>query len=413
MNGQDNIDRELGRALHRQADGIGGAPISIEAVKGTARGIRRRRALAATAAVAAAVAIIVPTAIAGTDLLRDSGGKELPPASQSPTAADDPTGDVTARDDLDVRNLETGDAPDLVWIGQGVLHDRDREIPLKGAYDAVAPLGDRYVVTANDEGDQKLVVLDENGAELATYPLSGGLASNAGHTIVAWMGTDNTPRVLQEGLDEPLQMAAFDGTFSYSQVVGLVGNDCTTDPETTVGGGCTVEFTADDDQGVRSSYASSSHGFADRSAPEGHAVTAVSPTGGAIEITEVRDDGTCSVARAGSGDEMWTTCDYRGIAYSPDGSKLLAHDDYGDGFGDTQVTVLDANAGDPLVDLKSTEDSQAFVFDQVWEDEEHLLAVVYQQGEWSVVRFGLDGSREYAVEPVSAPDDQRPFFLER
>lgn len=411
MNDQESIDRELGRALRRQADSIGGAPISFEQVKGTARGIRRRRALAASAAVAAAVAIIVPTAIVGSDLLGDSGGKELPPASQSPTATGDPTGDVTGKDELDARNLETGDAPALVWLEGRTLHHGSQEVQLDRQYDGVAWLSGRYVVTANDGGNRTVTVLRQDGAPEARYPLSTGITTNGSGRIVAWADPDGGLWVLQPGLAEPLRMTQ-DAQGSNANVVAVLGDDCTTDPESTEGGGCMVIYTLDGPTGERSSYTSSSHGFSDLAAPQGQAITAVSSSGRWIAITEVRDDGTCSKS-VDDGAMLFSTCDYRGLAYSPDGSKLLAHDDYGDGFGDAQVSVLDATTGDPLVDLKSTRESQAFVFDQVWEDEEHLLAVVFQRGQWSVVRFGLDGSREYAVEPVPGEDVERPFVLAR
>ena len=41
-----------------------------------------------------------------------------------------------------------------------------------------------------------------------------------------------------------------------------------------------------------------------------------------------------------------------------------------------------------------------------------MLTVTYQDGEWAVVRVGLDGSMEYAVAPVSGSDMERPFFLQ-
>ena len=55
----------------------------------------------------------------------------------------------------------------------------------------------------------------------------------------------------------------------------------------------------------------------------------------------------------------------------------------------------------------------ATYFDEVWEDAEHVLVVTYQDGEWAVVRLGVDGSMEYAVEPRKASmDDAFPFRLQ-
>ena len=54
---------------------------------------------------------------------------------------------------------------------------------------------------------------------------------------------------------------------------------------------------------------------------------------------------------------------------------------------------------------------QATVQTFVWEDDTHLLATVYQQGEWSVVRFGLDGSMEVAVPGVAGDIAFSPIVL--
>lgn len=409
MNDQDNLDQELSRALRQQADGIGGSPIGFEQVKGTARGIRRRRALAASAAVAAAFAIVVPTVLAGDLLGGDSGSDDLPPATQSASVT--PTEKPT---DLNARDLETGDTPSLVWIANRVLHDGDREVPLDATYDSVVKIGDRYVVTgSDDQGDRSAVVLDENGVLESRNTLSGGARPNADGTIVAWTSGQGEPMVLQPGLDEPLQLAAYtDGNLSNHNVVGVRGDDCTTDAETTEGGGCTVFFTADDAEGLRSTYVSSSHGFADVAAA-GQAITTIAEDGLRTTIVEVRDDGTCSDLTDQEGALLWNTCAYRGMAFSPDGTKLLAHDGYGDGFGDGRLAVLDAADGEPLLDLLNTEATQAAIFDQVWEDDSHVLAVVFQDQAWSVVRFGVDGSREYAVAPQPGDDMERPFVLAR
>ena len=55
----------------------------------------------------------------------------------------------------------------------------------------------------------------------------------------------------------------------------------------------------------------------------------------------------------------------------------------------------------------------ATYFDEVWEDAEHVLVVTYQDGQWAVVRLGVDGSMEYAVGPRrGSMDDRSPFQLQ-
>jgi len=46
------------------------------------------------------------------------------------------------------------------------------------------------------------------------------------------------------------------------------------------------------------------------------------------------------------------------------------------------------------------------------EDEDHVLAVVYERGRWSIVRLGADGSAELALGPDPGSDLDRPFVLE-
>jgi hypothetical protein len=130
----------------------------------------------------------------------------------------------------------------------------------------------------------------------------------------------------------------------------------------------------------------------------------------AAGITRVRDDlTTCSAVETSERDAPgWTTCGHQMVAFSPDGTYVLAMPD-GDGLGPTGLAVYDADDGTPVFDL--TVADHGHVRQMVWEDSSHVLATVYQAGHWAVVRVGLDGSREYAVPPVAAQDDVQPPFL--
>ena len=40
-----------------------------------------------------------------------------------------------------------------------------------------------------------------------------------------------------------------------------------------------------------------------------------------------------------------------------------------------------------------------------WEDSTHVLAVVMQRYDWAIVRVGLDGSMEFAGEPLRGTEE--------
>ena len=79
-----DLDDQLNRTLREHADGVQGAPLAFDDVRGRATSIRRRRRLASGLGVAAAIAVIVPTAMFATN-----GNDSSPqPATALPTVTD-------------------------------------------------------------------------------------------------------------------------------------------------------------------------------------------------------------------------------------------------------------------------------------------------------------------------------------
>lgn len=402
MNHDDMTD-ELNRTLRVHTAGIDGSSISLGEVKGRATQIRRRRAAAGSMAAAAAVAILVPTAMAGSDLFSNASRDELPPATQHTQV---PT--PTPADGLDIADLPRGAEPGIAWVESGTLHHDGRDIPLPEGAGSVATLGDEYIVSTRNA----VVVLDAEGRVITTEQAAEhtGLAVNAAGTAAAWMGPDNAPVVWQAGFPEALHLDGFTGPGGNPQAVGLTGEDCTADPETKVDAGCVVVFTVGNDRGDVRSYASDTHGIVDLASSTLHAITAVSAEGRMAGITEITDDGTCSAVLGEADSVAWSTCDHRLGAFSPDGSLLTGPQAYGSGIGDGEVAILSASDGEVLVSLDNRE-SQSFVARTAWEDDGHVLAEVFQAGQWAIVRIGLDGSMEYAVGPVPGNEMEDPFHL--
>jgi hypothetical protein len=71
------------------------------------------------------------------------------------------------------------------------------------------------------------------------------------------------------------------------------------------------------------------------------------------------------------------------------------------------MLVLGARTGEVHQELESP-----FPFwDAVWEDGDHLLAVVVQRRHAAVVRVGLDGGVELAAPPVPTDPSSPPYTL--
>lgn len=147
---------------------------------------------------------------------------------------------------------------------------------------------------------------------------------------------------------------------------------------------------------------------ADRGIPDVSAVAENGFTAGTTEIIE-DGDGSCAGVADASGSVLWTTCRDRLIAFSPDSALVLAGTSTSAGSGDHELTVLDARTGAERLRLRTAPETG--IFEMVWEGDDHLLAVVSDWSEdgwtgehvdnrWAVLRIGVDGSREYAVQPM-------------
>ena len=144
------------------------------------------------------------------------------------------------------------------------------------------------------------------------------------------------------------------------------------------------------------------------------AIAADGSTAGTVRIIE-DGDGSCAGVAGPRGKVRWTSCRDRIVSFSPSSVSVLAGTSASFGSGDHELTVLDASTGEERLRLETA--PNVGIFEAVWEDDEHLLAVVADWREdestgehtdhrWAVLRIGLDGTREYAVEPVPGdPDD--------
>lgn len=420
-NDNDDLGNLIGRELHNRVDDLHHAPLTFRDVQGRATRIRRGRRIAAGVGLAAAAAILVPTAlIAGSGL---DGSKEPDPAPRpsSPSATEGSPG-AKPTVPLDVSDLETGEPPAVTWLVGTTAHLASGEtIELSSEYQSVVQVGDRMVGIGNDDaGNLAAVVLSEAGEPEGSFPLTNesGIVSNGKGSAAAWIGPDGVPMVLLDGRADPVQLTAVDG--SGFGIGGLVGDDCNvvTDseaPGSSGNSGCLVYVNAGSDGSAeRTSWAVTSSGTASPTRDGLLAVSAVDADGSRLmALTKVTDSEVCYATTDASYETEWDTCRDKPEVFSADGQYLATVPANGDGYGPVEVSVLDASSGDPVVRFEQDLTAQATPHYVVWEDAEHLLGPVYQGGEWSIVRFGLDGSMEYAVPPQPGPDLPHLFVLAR
>ena len=125
-------------------------------------------------------------------------------------------------------------------------------------------------------------------------------------------------------------------------------------------------------------------------------------------VISATDSGSCSAEQTINEVQLFSTCDAYLRTISPDGKHVLATQPYLDGVGDTVLAVFQAD-GKKVLDLTAA--GQLNIRSMVWEDGEHVLALVADGNEFGVIRFGLDGTRELALGPDSGLDDMTPPFM--
>ena len=198
MNPMNDDEQALSRALHGKVDHMNDAPLGLDDVQGAAGTVRRRRRIAAGAGLAAAAVIIVPTAIVAAGGL----GRDDPapgPVASSTTATTEPSGsahgDADGRDrprdprpDRDpalrrVRPRRPAPRPRSTGATGGDVHRADGSVVagvLPPTTDGFAPMGSGWVVaTRDDEGGGYAQWIPASGMSTAqVYDLDGDLATS-------------------------------------------------------------------------------------------------------------------------------------------------------------------------------------------------------------------------------------------
>jgi hypothetical protein len=393
-------DSDLNIRLAHEADAFfsrGGTVLDIGQVLDRAGEIKRGRRMRATMLMAACVlAVAVPTALVVT---RSDHNTPVMPSHHTKVDSSP----------LTLKGLERGPEPHDGYALDGKFHVGNGVIGLHAGRDTVTDVarfaGGVLVATRNDNGEHTAHVVDAQGATTsADWPLEGALAVSADGKAAAFVGPDGKPMVNLEGGAKTVVLSRIPRGSGFS-AVAFTG-DCSHFP---LNSSCSVWVTSTGQ--TPETWQTWFDHPAQRTGREFDGVTDVVDGALVAGISERHEDlTTCSaVERFGQTTPAWSTCDHQLSAFSPDGSRVLAQPD-GDGLGPIGLAVYGADDGQLLLDLDVAD--QGYIQQMVWEDNRHVLANVYQDGQWAVVRIGLDGSREYAVPPLPATDDaESPFVL--
>jgi hypothetical protein len=406
MNDRDDLTRTLSRELADRAHEMDGSLLHLADVQGKARSIRRRRTATAVAGVAAAAALIVPT----VSLATHTNGKPEPgPATNTPSPTQTVTDDGSQPKPgvLDVSDLPTGSAPAFDYVQDGKLQFHDGgsgevNTTYSPSHFVALDDGSRVWQTISGQGDAYIEIQDADGTFHEPVPAYVGLKANREHNTAGWVRPDGQVMVWSGRATEPRPLGDPVPGKHDIRIAAILSQDCTDF--------CTVYVNGPADGAkIWQPYEVTDDGTTPYT--DGGLVTVDDVAGGmTVGKTEVTDFGSCSDLFGGGEFQGFSTCKAQFDSFSPDGATLLGYPPYFDGLGSTSISMWTVT-GDKLFERSGTVKHQAAVTNAVWEDDTHVIAAIYQENTWSLVRIGTDGSMEYAVPPVEAADVDNPFIL--
>jgi hypothetical protein len=406
----DELTTDLTRELHGRVDAMHGSSLGLGDVQRKARSIRRRRTATAVVGAAAAVALIVPTAA----LAGHHGGRNNEPApltqTPEPTQTTTVDGHQPAPGVLDVSDLPTGAPPAVAYVKDGIVILPDGSVIQADTHHPVTGLvmlqGTRIFQT-NDKGEPWIEIVGYDGTQLGQWRSAWGLAVNPAQTVAAWVDPNGQVMTWTVGAVQPEPLGDPIRAGSDLRITTVVGDGC--GPGTT---GCSVYVNVADAQSASSWQPWEVTESGSQQVLDGSflSIADQSAAGLTIGYSKLTDSGSCSKLLGGGEFQGFSTCQHTLASFSPDGRLILADPAYHDGIGNGVIAMYDLK-GNRLFDRHSTAAAQAFYPGAEWEDATHVLAPIFQDGKWAVVRIASDGSMEYAVPPAAGQDVDNPYIL--
>jgi WD40 repeat protein len=202
------------------------------------------------------------------------------------------------------------------------------------------------------------------------------------------------PEALPEGILEP---------------VAVFGSrSC--DPDS-AGGGCVVLFNSQDGE-EQGAWSATAKGIVSPF-PDLLSIGGIAPDGTLSGVASVSEDlSACSVVLGRDwARQEWSTCDYSLGKFSPDGRYVIGHPAQQSGIGDASVAILDARTGDLLAEFQNSEEHQSFINDVVWDSDSTLLATVFEDGWWQLMRMTPQGELSSVLPNLGEDPDDVPLQL--
>lgn len=395
---QHDPERDLNRTLSRQADRFAqhGTPLELDAVLNRAGEIRRGRRMRATLVMAAVVlAIAVPVGITTLNENDPTKQKEVAPAV---TTDDSP---------ISLGGFDNGAAPKTGYVLDGTLRYAGKQTQV-GDVSYLARINGGFLVGA---AEKVRFVADEGDGPTKTWALGEGFAVSPEKNVGAFTEPDGTVVAVQDGGALFFDVGKLPAGNTY-RTVGVSGENCSGRSEEI---GCTIWVSEVDE--TPATWKVSPNVAPEKVDNEGR--IAVDGAGNYVrQLTlDTLGGGNTYAFFDAAGKEIWRSSEYRPEAFSPDGTRIIAGPAYQSGGGDNSLTVLDAATGTPQLDLQvvtgSDTDPQVTVVEVVWEDDGHILATIAEGSSMGVLRFDLNGKREYALpeQTVEDPFGSSPFKL--
>nr|WP_300050008.1 hypothetical protein [uncultured Nocardioides sp.] len=381
------LEDQVHDALHRTADPLQRAPFTVTDVRTHARRIQRRRAVVAGAAVAAVLAIAIPV---GAGVVGPSPRSDVPPATEPPAPR------ITGTVRIDPLTAPVGAelAVPLINVDDESLTVDGETVDLPRRYDQLTPYVEGWIGIAftDDGGGRVAQVLDPDFRVLDEAAPSSAMAVSPDGSRLAWAWYDGSRWIVVDrdrdgGREERWTELPTSPPDARVRPVGFLPGDAlllgTTDPAT---GRESASVIGPD--GSRTPL------------PGSLRVGSASEVSGLYSVqTRFTGDGSCwEVRDAGAGGaEVWQTCGYSLLGFSPDGRHLLGFTDYLTPDGSPTMAVLDAATGEPVVDFELVGARTGVVGinpEVAWEDDDNVAATLVTGNRQYVVRLGLDGTVE-------------------
>ena len=412
MNDFDEKDL-LTRELRERSADVGGHPIGLDAVRQSARRIRRRRNIVSGAVAAVVASVALPTGVAVTSAINGPDQPVKSPhvaTSPSDTPAPKPRPDGTFP--LTLHGIPRGEDPKVSYVlnDEKLLVTPDGEHELPEAYSQIVPYRDGWLaLSGGGNGFENLVLDSEMNVVDRTLGGEAIALSADGSRALTVQRDYNVPGrtvVVDQPAESDYESEAVTYDTPSDRMIAPVGylDDQRAVYQAIDGENPVVEMVVNDND----PHSVPLPGF-DR-------ITSVSEANGLVAGTLADSSdpshGPCwGVMDPAVQKMVWDTCEYSLFEFSPDGRYVIAGPPHFDMWGPPGLTVLDTTTWKPVVEYAPEKNTLGQVAQATWEDADTVAAVVVEDGDFGIVRAELNGRLELTTGIYKDTDMTLPLWL--